>query len=88
MAKKSPIDHVATENQSCGCYKKLSKKDIAIYTTKAPFPASKSRVKRAAFLLPVRSTFVAPVFPEPIERKSPKFKALLIIDPKLIDPSK
>jgi hypothetical protein len=57
-------------------------------TTKAPFPASKSRVNKAAFLFPVRSTFVAPVFPEPIERKSPKFKVLLIINPKLIDPNK
>ena len=50
-------------------------------TATKPFPASHKRVKNAAILLPVRNTFVAPIFPEPISFKLPNLKILAQISP-------
>ena len=53
-----------------------------------PFPPSQKRVKKAAILLPVRKTLVAPIFPEPISFKLPKLKILAQIIPNGILPNK
>ncbi len=51
-----------------------------------PLLISKRRVAIAAILLPVLSTLVAPMFPEPIFLRFPKPKVLVIKIPVGIDP--
>ena len=46
----------------------------AMTTATAPLPPSSSSVSAAAALLPVRSTLVAPMLPEPMRRRSPRRK--------------
>lgn len=45
-------------------------KRAAISTATVPLSASSSTVAAARSLRPARSTFVAPILPEPIERRS------------------
>ena len=52
----------------------------------APFPESRIKVRRAQLLFPVRSTFVAPIFPEPIFLMSSVPQMRVMISPKGIDP--
>ena len=54
----------------------------------APLPASRSSVAAAAALLPVRSTLVAPMLPEPMARRSPRPSARVISTPNGIEPSR
>ena len=51
-----------------------------------PFSASNSRVRAATFLLPVRSTLVAPILPEPMARTSPRPAARVNSRPKGMEP--
>ena len=51
-----------------------------------PLLISKRRVAVAAILLPVLSTLVAPIFPEPMFLRFPKPKVLVIKIPEGIDP--
>ena len=53
-----------------------------------PFRASSSRVAAASFLLPVRSTLVAPILPEPTLRMSPSPAARVSSRPNGIEPSR
>ena len=50
------------------------------------FSASSTSVAAASPLRPVRRTLVAPMLPEPIERKSPAPASLVSTSPKGIDP--
>ena len=67
-------------------YVKSGKWIKEILTTKYPFPISKNKVNKAKILLPVRSTLVAPMFPDPIFLTSFFKKNLVNIKPKGIDP--
>ncbi len=53
-----------------------------------PLNVSKIRVSNAALLFPVRSTFVAPIFPEPISERFPNLNSFENINPKVTDPIK
>ena len=55
-------------------------------TAMAPLPESSSSVASAAPLLPVRSTLVAPMLPEPIWRRSPRPRARVMTRPKGTEP--
>ena len=57
-------------------------------TAIAPLPESSSKVKNAASLLPVRSTLVAPMLPEPIWRRSPNPNSLAMTMPNGTAPNK
>jgi hypothetical protein len=57
-------------------------------TATKPFSPSSSRVAAASVLLPVRSTLVAPMLPEPILRMSPMPAAWVRIRPNGIEPSR
>ena len=52
------------------------------------FSASSASVAAASPLRPVRRTLVAPMLPEPIERKSPAPASFVSTSPKGMDPSK
>ncbi len=52
----------------------------------APLPASSSRVAAASRLLPVRSTLVAPILPDPMSRISPSPAIRVRISPKGMEP--
>lgn len=54
----------------------------------APFAASRRRVARASFLLPVRRTFVAPILPEPIVRRSVSPNRRVRMRPNGIEPAR
>ena len=58
-----------------------------ISTAAAPFSKSSSRVAAASPLRPVRSTLVAPIFPDPIWRRSPAPVKRVSSRPKGIEPS-
>jgi choline dehydrogenase-like flavoprotein len=58
----------------------------AIRTAIPPLAASSTRVAAAAPLLPVRSTLVAPILPDPIWRRSPRPMARVMTMPKGIEP--
>ena len=75
MKQNSPVKYVKS-----GKYIK------EVLTAKYPFPISKIRVRKAKCLLPVRSTLVAPIFPDPIFLTSFFKKNLVNIKPKGIDP--
>jgi hypothetical protein len=60
----------------------------AASTAAAPLAASSSSVAAAAALLPVRSTLVAPMLPEPMLLRSPRPRARAISTPKGIEPSR
>ena len=53
---------------------------------RAPLEKSKSSVKKAANLFPVRKTLVAPILPDPIFRKSPSPSNFAIRIPNGIEP--
>ena len=55
-------------------------------TATAPLAPSSSNVAAAAPLLPVRSTLVAPMLPDPMARKSPRPNARVTSTPKGIEP--
>ena len=55
-------------------------------TVKAPFEASPKRVSKAANFFPVRKTFVAPGFLEPIVRGSGREKIWLMTIPNEMAP--
>ena len=59
---------------------------IVMITGKYPFNISKAKVKIASTLFPVRKTFVAPIFPEPIFLTSFPWKVFVKIKPKGTDP--
>ena len=67
-------------------YIKSGKKIKEILTTKYPLAISKIKVSKAKILLPVRSTLVAPMFPDPIFLTSFFKKNLVNIKPNGIDP--
>ena len=54
----------------------------------APLPPSSSRVAAARPRLPVRSTLVAPILPEPTARMSPSPAALVSSSPNGMEPSR
>ena len=58
----------------------------ATSTTAAPLPESRTTVNAASGLLPVRSTLVAPMLPEPILRMSPWPASLVSTRPNGIEP--
>ena len=60
----------------------------ATSTATPPLPASSTSVSAAAGRLPVRSTLVAPMLPEPILRRSPRPKARAITIPNGTEPSR
>jgi hypothetical protein len=51
-----------------------------------PFKISNNKVAAAKDFLPVRKTFVVPIFPEPIFLISLSKNIFVIINPKGIDP--
>ena len=57
-------------------------------TETKPLSKSRSKVVNAKNLFPVLSTFVAPIFPEPISDKLPNLNNLENIIPKGIEPNK
>lgn len=57
-------------------------------TVQTPFKKSNKSVKKAANLFPVRKTLVAPIFPDPTFRKSPRPRNFEIRIPKGIEPAK
>jgi hypothetical protein len=59
-----------------------------INTAATPFPTSKTRVTAANTLLPVRSTLVAPILPEPTRRMSPIPPSRVSSSPNGIEPSR
>ena len=59
----------------------------ATHTASAPLPASSTSVAAASPRRPVRSTFVAPILPDPIARTSPAPNARVSNRPKGIEPS-
>ena len=58
-----------------------------ISTAAVPFSASRRRVSAASGLLPVRSTLVAPMLPDPMLRTSPCPASLVRMRPKGMEPS-
>jgi len=60
----------------------------AAHTASQPFRQSPTSVKTAAPLLPLRSTLVAPGFPEPYLRGSSSPNSLLVTMAKGIEPSR
>ena len=61
---------------------------LASNTGRKPLRQSKIKVNNAKYLLPVLSTFVAPIFPEPIFLTSLFIKFLVKIKPNGIEPLK
>src|SRR5437764_1207361 len=61
---------------------------LPINTAATPFARSSSSVSAATALLPVRSTFVAPMLPDPIPRMSPSPATRVSTMPNGIDPSR
>ena len=61
---------------------------IAIITGRYPLRASNKSVSAARYLFPVLSTFVAPIFPEPIFLTSWFVSNFVKINPKGIDPAR
>src|SRR5512145_389033 len=55
-------------------------------TARAPLAPSRANVSAASHLRPVRRTFVAPIFPEPIARMSPSPAARVTTKPNGIEP--
>ena len=57
-------------------------------TAAVPFSVSQISVAAASPLRPVRSTLVAPILPEPIERRSCVPASLVRISPNGIEPKR
>src|SRR5579883_289973 len=62
--------------------------ELKTSTGMRPFSASSTSVAAASVLLPVRSTLVAPILPEPTWRMSPRPAARVSSSPKGIEPSR
>ena len=66
----------------------LRKMAAASSTATVPFSMSPASVAAASFLLPVRSTLVAPILPEPMPRRSGPPVAFVRMIPNGIEPSR
>ena len=65
---------------------KFSKKINVMTTEKYPFNKSSARVATARDFFPVLKTLVAPIFPDPTERISPRPENFTRSNPKGMDP--
>ena len=70
------------------CAASLPKCNDAINTGARPLHESNISVAAAADLLPVLSTFVVPMFPDPVCLMSPSPRTLVITNPNAIDPTR
>ena len=59
---------------------------MAINVARVPFPPSSKSVAIAKLFFPVLKTFVAPIFPDPTDRISPRPENFTRSNPKGMDP--